>query len=167
MSNKCGGGRCVSSVTFFVWRCENTRAFKKQKCLRKEERTGLWFNPLKPIRSNHTYRNHNSPKLALVYPPLARSASWLLCAGWCKLFPVWACTLGQALQLYQAMARFGAYFSWLGRIKFYHTFCQATLTFSWRILLNDGALGRRNGLKKKMKEGTGLCFIMLETEMSE
>lgn len=154
----------------FVWRCEKMRAFKKQKCLWKEERTGPWFNPLNPITSYHTFRNHNSPKLALVYHPVSRSASWLFCAGVCKLLPVWACTVSQALQRYQAMAHFSTYFSRLELIKFCQTFWQGTLTFPWRILLNDGALGRGNGQKKRRRRRrrrNGLRFIMLETEMSE
>lgn len=161
MSNKCGGGRCVRSVTYL---CEEMRAFKKQKCLWKGERENrslIWS-----IEPNHTFRNHNSPNLALVYHPVSRSASWLFCAGVCKLLPVWACTVGQALQRYQAIAHFSTYFSRLELIKFCQTFWQGALTFSWRILLNDGALGRGNGQKERRRKN-GLRFIMLETEMSE
>lgn len=149
MSNKCGGGRCVRSVTYL---CEDVKRWEllrsRSACEKERQNRSLIWS----IEPNHTFRNHNSPNLALVYHPVSRSASWLFCAGVCKLLPVWACTVGQALQRYQAIAHFSTYFSRLELIKFCQTFWQGALTFSWRILLNDGALGRGNGQKERRKK---------------
>lgn len=145
---------------------KKTRVFKKQKCSRREKkkkaRAHLGFSPLKPITSYHTNRNHNSPNTGT-----SISSGGQIC---CLPLLCWLMQAASCLSLYcgsgspalPGYAAFQHIFQSAWTDKILPDFCQGALTFSERIRLNDGALGKGNGfLKKNQKnEGGELVYVL-------